>query len=77
MQDSDSLDDEGFPMQEYIVNITEPIYPDENLSQKENTEKMLKQNFEVWKEISEKFYGIPLEYTTKVFLGPDSKNTKE
>ena len=65
MQDSDSLDDEGFPMQEYIVNITEPIYPDENLSQKENTEKMLKQNFEVWKEIYEKFYGIPLEYTTK------------
>ena len=65
MQDSDSLDDEGFPMQEYIVNITEPIYPDENLSQKENTEKILKQNFEVWKEIYEKFYGIPLEYTTK------------
>ena len=65
MQDSDSLDDEGFPMQEYIVNITKPIYPDENLSQKENTEKMLKQNFEVWKEIYEKFYGIPLEYTTK------------
>lgn len=77
MQDSDSLDDEGFPMQEYIVNIAEPIYPDENLSQKENTEKMLKQNFEVWKEIYEKFYGIPLEYTTKVFLGLDSKNTKE
>ena len=56
MQDSDSLDDEGFPMQEYIVNIAEPIYPDENLSQKENTEKMLKQNFEVWKEVYEKFY---------------------
>ena len=65
MQDSDNLDDEGFPMQEYIVNIAEPIYPDENLSQKENTEKMLKQNFEVWKEVYEKFYGIPLEYTTK------------
>ena len=65
MQDSDSLDDEGFPMQEYIVNITEPIYPDKNLSQKEKTEKMLIQNFEVWKEIYVKFYGIPLEYTTK------------
>lgn len=65
MRDSDNLDDEGFPIQEYIVNIAEPIYPDENLSQKENTEKMLKQNFEVWKEIYEKFYGIPLEYTTK------------
>ena len=34
MQDSENLDDEGFPIQEYIVNIEEPIYPDMNLSQK-------------------------------------------
>ena len=32
MQDSENLDDEGFPIQEYIVNIEEPIYPDMNLS---------------------------------------------
>ena len=62
MQDSDKLDEEGFPVQEYTVNIAEPIYPDENLSQRENTEMMLNRNFEVWKEIYEKFYGIPLEY---------------
>ena len=65
MQDSDIIDDDGFPVQEYIVNISEPIYPDENLSQRENTEKMLNRNFEVWKNIYENFYGIPLEYTTK------------
>ena len=41
MQDSENLDDEGFPIQEYIVNIEEPIYPDMNLSQKENTEILL------------------------------------
>ena len=65
MQDSDKIDDEGFPIQEYTVNIAEPIYPDENLSQRENTEEMLNKNFEVWKKIYEEFYGIPLEYTTK------------
>ena len=27
-------------------------------------EKMKNENFEVWKNIYEEFYGIPLEYTT-------------
>ena len=66
MQDSDKIDGEGFPIQEYTVNIAEPIYPDENLSQRENTEIMLNKNFEAWKKIYEDFYGIPLEYTTEV-----------
>lgn len=65
MQDSDKIDDEGFPIQEYTVNIEEPIYPDERLTSKENEENMLNKNFEVWKKIYEDFYGIPLEYTTK------------
>ena len=65
MQDSDKIDDEGFPVQEYTVNIAEPIYPDEKLSARDNTEMMLNKNFEEWKNIYEDFYGIPLEYTTK------------
>lgn len=65
MQDSNIIDNDGFPVQEYIVNIAEPIYPDKNLSQRENTENMLNKNFEVWKNIYEDFYGVPLEYTTK------------
>ena len=65
MQDSDIIDDDGFPVQEYIVNISEPIYPDEKLPQKERTDKILNENFEVWKNIYEEFYGIPLKYTTK------------
>ena len=52
-------------MKEYIVNISEPIYPDENLTEKQNTERLLNQNFEIWKNIYEDFYGIPLVYTTK------------
>lgn len=65
MQDSDKIDGEGYPIQEYTVNIAEPIYPDENLSSRENMEMMLNKNFEIWKNIYENFYGIPLAYTTK------------
>lgn len=64
MQDSDIIGDDGFPVQEYIVNIEEPIYPDENLSEKENTNIMRDKNFEVWKNVYERFYKIPLQYNT-------------
>ena len=63
MEDSDIIGDDGFPVQEYTVNIAEPIYPDEKLTQRENTEKMLNENYEVWKKIYEDFYKIPLEYS--------------
>lgn len=66
MQDSNIMGEDGFPVQEYIVNISEPIYPDENLESKERIEKMLNQNYEVWKNIYEDFYGIPLTYSTDI-----------
>ncbi len=65
MEDSDIIGEDGFPVQEYIVNISEPIYPDENLTEKQNTERLLNQNFEIWKNIYEDFYGIPLVYAMK------------
>lgn len=64
MEDSDIIGEDGFPIQEYTVNIGEPIYGDSNLSKKENIEEMKNKNFEVWKEVYEEFYQIPLEYTT-------------
>lgn len=63
MEDSDIIGDDGFYIQEYTINIEEPIYPEENLSEKENAEKMKEKNYEVWKKIYEDFYKIPLEYT--------------
>lgn len=63
MEDSDIIGDDGFPVQEYTINIEKPIYPDENLSEKENTESMKEKNYKVWKEIYEDFYKVPLEYT--------------
>lgn len=64
MQDSDIIGEDGFPVQEYIINIEEPIYPSEKLTEKGNTNVMRDKNFEVWKNVYEKFYKIPLEYLT-------------
>lgn len=65
MEDSNIIGEDGFPVQEYIVNIEKPIYPNENLSNKENINIMKEKNFQIWKDIYEDFYKIPLEYTTK------------
>ncbi|MBQ5646351.1 MAG: 1-acyl-sn-glycerol-3-phosphate acyltransferase, partial [Treponema sp.] len=56
---------DGFPIQEYTVHILPAIYPKEGLSSKENTEYMRNKNYEMWKEVYEKTYGIPLTYTTE------------
>lgn len=62
MEDSDIIGDDGFPVQEYTVNIEEPIYPDSNLTERKNTNMMREKNYEVWKNIYEDFYKMPLEY---------------
>ena len=65
MEDSNIIGEDGFFVQEYIINIGEPIYPDGNLSEKENSNIMKEANAEVWKKTYEDFYKVPLEYTTK------------
>lgn len=65
MEDSDVMGADGFPIQQHTIHISKPIYPDENLSSKENIEKMKNENYKVWVDIYEKFYGEPLKFTTK------------
>ena len=65
MKDSDILGDDGFFVQEYTIHISEPIYPDENKTYGRNVEEMIEKNYEVWKNIYEEEYNIPLTYTTK------------
>lgn len=65
MQDTDNIGEDGFPIQEYIVNINEPIYQDDRLTKKENEAIMKEKNFETWKNVYEEFYKIPLEYITE------------
>ena len=66
MEDSNIIGEDGFFVQEYIINIGEPIYPNGELSEKENSNIMREKNAEVWKKIYEDYYKVPLEYTTKV-----------
>lgn len=62
MSDSDIIGGDGFSVQEYSIHILEPIYPDPKLSEKENIEMMREKNYQMWKDVYEKTYGIPLEY---------------
>lgn len=62
MEDSEIIGNDGFPIQEYTVHILEPIYPDPNKSEKENVRSMNEKNYNMWKDVYEKTYGIPLEY---------------
>ena len=63
MNDSDIIGGDGFPIQEYTLHILEPIYPDPNKSDKENIEWMKNKNYEMWKNVYETTYGIPLTYS--------------
>ena len=61
-EDSELIGKDGLPVQELTLHVAPMIIPDPNLSTNENTEIMMKQNTQLWKEIYEKTYGIPLEY---------------
>ena len=62
MEDTDNLDAYGFKIQAYTLWFLPPIYPKEELSDKENTAYMKEQNYEAWKNVYEEFYKIPLSY---------------
>lgn len=62
MEDSDVIDEDGYYVQEYTIHIGEPIYPDQNKNRNENIEYMMQKNFELWKEIYEETYHMPLKY---------------
>ena len=65
MEDSSRIGPDGFPVQEYTVYINEPIYPKAGLREREQAVDMRDRNYELWKNIYEEFYGIPLVYTTE------------
>ena len=64
MRDTENIGEDGFPIQEYTVHISEPIYPDKSLPYRKQVDKLRSDNYEVWKEIYERVYQMPLEYTT-------------
>jgi lipopolysaccharide biosynthesis glycosyltransferase len=63
MSDSPIIDKDGFHVQEYSIHICPPIYPDPEKRQADNVNEMKEKNYEVWKNVYEETYGIPLSYT--------------
>ncbi len=62
MRDTDKIDSEGFPVQAYTIHFLPPIYPQKDLSIKENAQELRELNFEMWKNLYEKVYQVPLKY---------------
>lgn len=62
MRDTDQIGDDGFPIQAYTLHVAKPIYPDNNLSVNENINMLRDKNYQIWKDIYEDFYKIPLKY---------------
>jgi 1-acyl-sn-glycerol-3-phosphate acyltransferase len=62
MEDTDLMDEGGFPLQAHTVHILPPICPDPRLSVRENCAAMKQRNEELWKETYEAVYGLPLSY---------------
>ena len=77
MRDTDVIDENGFKVQEYTVHIGKPIYPDKNLSVAKNVAAMMAKNAEVWKQIYEDFYGIPLRYDVELRSGEQTDMRQE
>lgn len=65
MRDSDRKGEDGYPIEEYTIHISEPLYPRADLSYKDAIGDLMARNSEVWKNIYEREYGIPLTYTTE------------
>lgn len=62
MQDSKFTDENGFKVQEYTIHIEKPIYPKEELSDSDNMEYLLNENYNIWKNIYEDVYQEKLTY---------------
>ena len=61
MEDSDTVDEDGFFVQEYTVNILPAIYPDTEPGSSAK-DQMKKENYEAWVKTYEDFYQKPLVY---------------
>ncbi len=66
MKDSDVMGEDGFFVQEYTIHVGEPIYPNPEKKYSEKINEMMEKNSEVWKNIYEEEYHIPLSYTTEM-----------
>ena len=64
MKDSDIMGEDGFWVQEYTIHVCEPIYPDKSLPYRESVKDLMNRNYNLWKDIYETEYHMPLVYDT-------------
>ena len=64
MKDSDIMGEDGFYVQEYTIHVLPPIFPEPGLPLRRQAELMMYKNYELWKEVYETEYHIPLSYNT-------------
>lgn len=57
MEDTDRLDSYGFPKQKYTIHVMPPLYPDPNLSDRENEHRMMQQNYDLCRACYRDVYG--------------------
>ena len=69
MKNSGMLGPDEKPVLRHIPYIEKPIYPDPSLSKKEASEKMMAENYAVFKTIYEREYGVPLTYESSYAFG--------
>lgn len=63
MEDMDTFEPDGLPMQKLTFHIMKPIYPKADLSEKDNAQYMLHTNHQMCVELYEKVYAKKLQYT--------------
>ncbi len=57
MEDTDALDEHGFPKQKYTIHIMPPLYPDPNLTPRENEHAMQAENYRLCCQKYREVYG--------------------
>ena len=65
LEDTDTLDRDGSPVQAYTLHFLKPIYPNNELSEQENIKRMKEDNERQCREIYEKVYGVKLTYLSE------------
>ncbi len=65
MEDLDTFEPDGLPKQKLTYHIMPPIYPNPNLSEKDNAQYMLHKNHQMCVELYEKVYKQKLVYDSE------------
>ncbi len=65
MEDTDRLDEYGFPKQAYTIHVMPPIYPDPNKTVRENEREMLQRNQQLCYDKYREVYGMEVSYGGK------------